>query len=591
MEIVFFIYGLSFFVLGLAILVYPKKGSSFRLGAHLHLIAGFGLVHGINEWLDMFILIQKLKPTLFLESVRMVTLPVSFVFLVQFGVTGMIESRNRHPLLRALPLALAVIWGVIVAASEERFLMGDIWARYLLCVPGTVLTAYALRVHLPQFERTRLRGAIGNLKSGALVFCLYGILAGLFVPRAAFLPASFLNYDMVLSTLGVPIQIFRAVCAAVLAYNILRVLSVFHWETQNALRESELRFRTIATVAPIILFIENRDREITFAEGRGLDSLGIQADDIKGKPISLLFPDAPEVKEGCSLALAGKESVSIFKSKGKTFETCYVPLRDEEGRITGLIGVALDVTQRAEAQAELEKYQEEMTRTERMAMLGMMGSSMAEELDEPLGVTRLLLERLLTDVNKYAAPEEIGDTLRKSFSQVTKALAILESFSDAAQLTRRTKEERIDIYQMVKRIVAVFADRAKRVNLQLVAKEVDVVARMSISRRELEQIFFILIQNAISAADPGKTQKLVMRCRVEEKQMLLTFADTCGGIPAERLKTIFEPFSSARSGGNGTGLGLAIVERIVSSYGGTVDIESEVGKGTTFHVTLPVGSG
>jgi len=65
MTFVFFVYGLSFVVLGLTILIYPKKDSMFKLARHLYLIAGFGLVHGINEWVDMFLHISKSNPALF----------------------------------------------------------------------------------------------------------------------------------------------------------------------------------------------------------------------------------------------------------------------------------------------------------------------------------------------------------------------------------------------------------------------------------------------------------------------------------------------------------------------------------------------
>ena len=85
MEVVFFIYGLAFFILGFAVLLYPKRGSSFALAKSIKLIAGFGILHGINEWLDLFILIDKSGNTLTLEIIRMITLPLSFLFLIHFG--------------------------------------------------------------------------------------------------------------------------------------------------------------------------------------------------------------------------------------------------------------------------------------------------------------------------------------------------------------------------------------------------------------------------------------------------------------------------------------------------------------------------
>ena len=95
MIVVFFIYGLSFFVLGMAILIYPKRHSVFALAPHLNLIAGFAITHGFNEWLDMFILIQAPGSTLLLEILRAMLLPGSFLFLIQFGVKSIVQAKER----------------------------------------------------------------------------------------------------------------------------------------------------------------------------------------------------------------------------------------------------------------------------------------------------------------------------------------------------------------------------------------------------------------------------------------------------------------------------------------------------------------
>ncbi len=204
MTFVFFVYGLSFFLLGLTILIYPKKGSAFKLARHLNLIAGFGLVHGINEWVDMFILIGKSDSTLIgtlrwaaaLENSRMVLLPVSFLFLVLFGTRVVCETKKKYSLLKGLPILLVGLWVVIFAASKEHCLMGDIWARYLLCVPGTVLTAYGLLLYLPQLEKIHLPVVTWHLKLAGVVFLVYGFLAGLIVKETDFFPASVLHYGV-----------------------------------------------------------------------------------------------------------------------------------------------------------------------------------------------------------------------------------------------------------------------------------------------------------------------------------------------------------------------------------------------------------
>ena len=91
MIFIWFIYGLAFFALGLVIIVYPKKGSVFKLANYIWLIAGFGILHGINEWLDMFIKLEEPFPPGVLKVIRIVTLVGSFLFLLRFGTKAISE--------------------------------------------------------------------------------------------------------------------------------------------------------------------------------------------------------------------------------------------------------------------------------------------------------------------------------------------------------------------------------------------------------------------------------------------------------------------------------------------------------------------
>jgi len=596
MTFVFFVYGLSFFLLGLTILIYPKKGSAFKLARHLYLIAGFGLVHGINEWVDMFILIGKSDSTLIgtlrwaavLEDSRMLLLPASFLFLVLFGTRVVCETKKKYSLLKGLPILLVGLWVVIFAASPEHCLMGDIWARYLLCVPGTILTAYGLLLYLPQLEKTRLPVVIWHLKLAGVVFLVYGFLAGLIVKETDFFPASVLHYGVIRDIFGVPVQVFRAVCASIMAYSTYRVLRVFRWETQNALRQSELRFRTIATAAPVILFMEDREGLITFLEGKGLDSLGVKSEELIGKPMFKLFPNMPAIKqEGRNLRPAEMYN-SHITTRDMTFELCYSPVQDSRAEAAGFIGVALDITQRTRAEVELEENRQEMIKTKHLTELGTISTAMTQELERPLRVAQMLLERVLKDVGGASDPDQVARTLEKSFSEVTQAVSVLTRFCDYARLSPATHAKPIDLYQFTKRIMAVCAGSARNANMELVTEGLDVIPHVRIAERELEYIFFVLIQNAIDTADRSKTERLTISCEMSDNHLRLTFADTCRSIPAEQLKNIFQPFFVAQPDGKETEFSLAIVNHIVNTCGGVIGVESTPDRGTTFRLTLPI---
>ncbi|MHC4686145.1 MAG: two-component system sensor histidine kinase NtrB [Planctomycetota bacterium] len=588
MIFVWFIYGLAFFTLGLVIIIYPKKGSVFRLANHIWLIAGFGILHGINEWLDMFIVLGDPFPPKVLKLIRIATLSGSFLFLLRFGTKVVVESRKKYSPLQALPIILFIPWAIIFAASAQRLLIGDIWARYLLCAPGAFLTALGLFLQIPQFKETKLQAAIRNLCLAGIAFLFYTVFAGLIVKKAAFFPASYLNYDLFRHTFAVPVQVFRALCAAVLAYSTTRLLSIFQWETQEALRRSEQRCSTIASTMPIILFVQDRDSVITFIQGKGLDLLGLKATEIIGKRIPEVFPSVPELDEDSRRALSGEEFITTVKIDGIIFESCYSPVRDNDGEVIGVIGVAFDVTVREKAREQLDKYRREIEKNARLAEIGTMSSIMARQLDEPLAVTRLLLQRLAGDLKKASTPEEVTSSIKKSLAEVSKATEIVDRFQSVAQVPGKSIVAPVDIYQIAKRVTTVFAQSAKHANLNIAVKNMDLVPFMSLDSRELEQIFFIMIQNAIDAADINKRQKLSISCEATGKEIELQFADTCGGIEPEKLQYIFEPFFTAEPGAKDTGLGLAIAKQIVCAHGGNVVAKSKPGHGTTFYVKLPV---
>jgi signal transduction histidine kinase len=110
------------------------------------------------------------------------------------------------------------------------------------------------------------------------------------------------------------------------------------------------------------------------------------------------------------------------------------------------------------------------------------------------------------------------------------------------------------------------------------------------NKTALEQIFLIIIQNAIEAADGRKSHKLDITGKFADDNIELQFSDDCCGIAPENLDKIFEPFFSTKTKDKGMGLGLDIVQQILISCGGQIRVESRTGTGTTFYVTLPVAN-
>jgi len=589
MILVWFIYGLAFFVLGLMILVYPKKDSRFDLAQHIWLVGLFGIVHGLNEWLDMFIAIGGPLPVLFAEYARMLTLPVSFFFLVQFGVTILSRNSGRRRLLQAIPLLPAAAWVAILLTSkpDHRLLMGDIWSRYLLCVPGTILTAWSLFSQAPGFRAMRLYSVTRNLTIAAATFLIYGVFAGLFVKKAGFFPATILNYENFISLTGLPIQLFRALCAVVVTWSVVRMLDVFRWETQETLRVSELRCATIASAMPVFLFMADRDTVITFIQGKGLDVLGLSPEQIRGRRVSDAFPSGEQFMEDCRRALSGESFITTACLGNASFQIYYSALRDRVSKVTGIVGVALDVSARIQAQRELDEYRKKLEKHAREAAVGVLSANVAEQVVEPLSATQLILEKVVADLGGLDVPQTIRSGVSRSLSEILKAQGTLTRFMDLARPGPTPTEQPVGIYQIARRTMSVFAESAQRRNLLIAIKDMDVVPLMAVSPREVEQIFYHLIQRAVDAARADVQQKLLIDCLVRKGQIELLFVDTCEGLQPGQLEHAGNPSPCNVEEIDGRGLGLAVVKRIVTDHGGQVTVELPSQGTTIFRVRLP----
>lgn len=133
-------------------------------------------------------------------------------------------------------------------------------------------------------------------------------------------------------------------------------------KTQTNLRESDQRLRSIVNGAPILLWSVDRNGILTLLEGKGLETLGLDAAQGLGKPAVELFRNIPQVVEEMQRALKGDEFGSVVVVKAFTFDTRYVPLRGVDGAITGMIGVATDITERVMAETALNIAYEDLNR-------------------------------------------------------------------------------------------------------------------------------------------------------------------------------------------------------------------------------------
>ena len=245
---------------------------------------------------------------------------------------------------------------------------------------------------------------------------------------------------------------------------------------------------------------------------------------------------------------------------------------------------------RRRIQQELDLYHEKMFRAEQLASLGTVSATIAHELNQPLTVIQLFLQQGLRALKDDNDVDKVAEVIDDCLGEIVKAASTVDRFRRFARKAAPIYVTEVDLVEVAERVVGLLTEGARRKKLDLSVNVESRPPHIIGNSVELEQMFFVLIQNAIQAADEQRQRDMTMTITISTQagQMQLTFADTCGGIEHKNIDKIFEPFFTTKPPNIGTGLGLCILERIVKRHGGSVRAESQEGDGTIFYIGLPI---
>lgn len=253
-TIVFFFYGLAFFSMGFAIILEGGRSSNELIRLSLRPLAAFGILHGVNEWIDMFKRIGlNLTETqdLLLFTINLIILAFSFLSLSGFGFSLLAPNVQMRRLSLLAPLVLAAIWGIglTTLAGQYPLTAGKCqvactWTRYSLGIPSAIAASLGLIAQQRAFRREGMVRFGRDSLVAAIAFAWYGLVGQLFVAQSRLPPSTFLNEDLFLSWFGFPVQLLRAGLAIIVAVSMIRFMRSFDEEIQRQiteLREAQLR--------------------------------------------------------------------------------------------------------------------------------------------------------------------------------------------------------------------------------------------------------------------------------------------------------------------------------------------------------------
>ena len=315
------------------------------------------------------------------------------------------------------------------------------------------------------------------------------------------------------------------------------------------------------------------------------------------------------------------------------FEVTMAPVLDRDGKVEGLIEVIRDATvsfaveqhlirTSEELEGEVERRTKELDRigrqtdelrenlaalrrdqaavvqTEKMASVGRLAAGLTHEMHTPLGalvsnadMLRRTVQRMkeqLEGAGEEAAPlrkqvetsAELLELQRLASERLRKIVGSLRMFAHLD----RAEEEAYDLHEGIDAALALLRHQITgRIEIDIDYGELPPVYCRPDA---INQVFMNLLENAVAAIEEQGTIRIATR--VDGDDVVLEFADSGKGIPAEALSRVFEPGFTTKPRGVGTGLGLAIALRTMSDHGGTIEIESEPGQGTRFTLRMPV---
>jgi PAS domain S-box-containing protein len=365
-------------------------------------------------------------------------------------------------------------------------------------------------------------------------------------------------------------------------------------QMKEALRRSEEKYRTILQDMKEAYYEMDLTGNYTFFNDALCRQLGYSREELMGMSYKVYVP--PEKSKEASeiynrIYRTGEPAemldvVQIRKDGKRIFaESSAAPIRNEKDEIIGFRGVIRDVSERKRAEEERKQMEQRAQFASRLASVGELASGVAHEINNPLtgviGYAHLLLARkdLSRDVRRDL--EIINEGAQRVAGIVKKLLVF----------ARQTKPEQryVNINELIRITLDLRTYELAASNIKVSLQFTRDMPMTIADPGQLQQVFLNLIINAETEMklthDKGK---LSIKTEKINNILRITFKDTGPGIAKENLETIFDPFFTTREVGQGTGLGLSVCHGIVTEHNGKIWAESELGKGATFIIELPL---
>jgi signal transduction histidine kinase len=330
----------------------------------------------------------------------------------------------------------------------------------------------------------------------------------------------------------------------------------------------------------------------------------ILINDSSHNPLFIQIPNWETRSEMC-VALKGSDQIigviNVKSQRRNAFsQNDFIVLETLAGILSNVISSAgqyqkmqATVDQLQAAREELQERvaaqrmaESRLVQAAKLAAVGEMAAGIAHELNNPLttvsGFTELVLEELPDD-------SDIRNDLELVLRESQRARGVVRRLLDFSRQSENARV-RSDLNEIIVDVLALVNHLLRMSGIQLFTDLSDGIPWISVDRNQIKQVLLNLVHNALHAMPTGGELHITtsLKQRNQQEWLAMSLTDTGIGISPENIARVFEPFFTTRSKDGGTGLGLSVTYGIITDHGGSIDVESQVGKGSTFTVWLPV---
>jgi two-component system NtrC family sensor kinase len=306
---------------------------------------------------------------------------------------------------------------------------------------------------------------------------------------------------------------------------------------------------------------------------------GLRRAEAVGRRLGAIFP--PELLAELPQALEPRRTLSLYKFRLRTADgqqrivnLSTVPLVGKDDQVLGRLVIFNDVTERVE-------LEDQLIQAEKLSSIGLLSAGVAHEVNTPLAVITSQAQMLM---RQMPPDDPRARTLDRIIKQAFRAAEIVNHLLKFSRVSGSEYAE-LDLNRVIRETLSLVDPMLRASKISVNAQLASPLPPVYGNTGKLQQVFMNLIMNARDAMPHGGELTVATEC--ENSTVHVEVSDNGVGIPSDQLNKIFDPFFTTKSTSRGTGLGLAVTYGIIREHSGTIQVESAVGRGTSFRVDFP----